>query len=100
MALTAARQQGLSRVQEGKYRPCWRGGSINMRRTISRMPEAEPMRPLHRRMSLAAFEGTPRRPGWKHEYYGGQAHITPSHTTVSFLLDLAPAPSPHPLPPG
>jgi len=64
------------------------------------MPEAEPMRPLHRRMSFAAFERIPRRPGWKHEYYGGQAHITPSHTTVSFLLDLSPAPSSHPLPPG
>jgi len=54
------------------------------------MPEAEPMRPLHQRMSFAAFERIPRRPGWKHEYYGGQAHITPSHTTVSFLLDLTP----------
>jgi GNAT superfamily N-acetyltransferase len=54
------------------------------------LKKTEPMRPLHRRMSFAAFERIPRRPGWKHEYYGGRAHITPSHTTVSFWLDLAP----------
>jgi GNAT superfamily N-acetyltransferase len=54
------------------------------------LKKTELMRPVHRRMSFAAFERIRRRPGWKHEYYGGQAHITPSHTTVSFLLDLAP----------
>src|SRR5438874_11703481 len=48
------------------------------------------LQPLHRRMSFADFERIPRQPGWKHEYYGGKAHITPSHTMVSFLLDLTP----------
>src|SRR5437879_390620 len=46
--------------------------------------------PLHRRLSFAAFEKIPRQPGWKDEYYGGKAHITPAHTVVSFLLHLAP----------
>jgi len=55
------------------------------------------MRPMHCRMSFAAFERIPRRAGWKYEYYGGQTHITPSHITVSFLLDLAPRPA-HSLP--
>jgi len=46
--------------------------------------------PLHRRMSWAAFERISRQPGWKYEYIDGKAHITPAHTVVSFLLDLAP----------
>ncbi len=41
-------------------------------------------------MSLVAFKRLRRRLGWKHEYYGGQAHLTPSRITVTFLLDLAP----------
>ena len=57
---------------------------------LTTLKKTELMRPVHRRMSFAAFERIPRRPGWKHEYYDGQAHITPSHTTVSFLLALAP----------
>jgi N-acetylglutamate synthase-like GNAT family acetyltransferase len=51
--------------------------------------KAELARPLHRRMSFADFKRIPRQPGWKHEYYGGKAHIAPAHTMVSFLLDLA-----------
>jgi ribosomal protein S18 acetylase RimI-like enzyme len=48
------------------------------------------LRSIHRRMSFVAFKRLRRRLGWKHEYYGGQAHITPSRITVTFLLDLAP----------
>jgi GNAT superfamily N-acetyltransferase len=39
-------------------------------------------------MSFAAFKRLRRRLGWKHEYYRGKTHITPSHLTVTFLLDL------------
>jgi len=59
------------------------------RASLKRSQPAFP-RPLHRRMSFAAFEKIPRQPGWKHEYYRGRAHITPAHTMVTFLLDLAP----------
>src|SRR5437660_9810126 len=60
------------------------------------MPQAKPRksgldypRPLHRRMSFAAFKQIPRQPGWKQEQYGCKAHIEPANTSVSFLLDLA-----------
>ena len=55
-----------------------------------RKSELDYPRPLYRRMSFADFKRIPRQPGWKHEYYGGKAHITPAHTMVSFLLDLVP----------
>jgi GNAT superfamily N-acetyltransferase len=55
-----------------------------------RKPELDYPRPLHRRMSFADFKRIPRQPGWKQEYYGGKAHITPSPTMVSLLLNLAP----------
>jgi GNAT superfamily N-acetyltransferase len=41
-------------------------------------------------MSFATFERLPRRLGWKHEYYGGKTHITPSKTLVNLVLDLTP----------
>jgi N-acetylglutamate synthase-like GNAT family acetyltransferase len=43
---------------------------------------------MHRRLSFAEFERIVRQPGWKYEYDGGKAHITPAHTMVSLLLDL------------
>src|SRR6516162_3123062 len=43
---------------------------------------------IHRRMSAAAFGRMPYRLGWKHEYYGGKAHITPSKIGVTLLLEL------------
>jgi L-amino acid N-acyltransferase YncA len=48
------------------------------------------LRPIHRRMSWTAFQRLPRRLGWKHEYYDGQAHLTPASLVVPFVLDLAP----------
>jgi GNAT superfamily N-acetyltransferase len=47
------------------------------------------LRPVHRKMSWEAFERLPHRLGWKHEYYGGMAHLRPSCTSVVFELDLA-----------
>jgi GNAT superfamily N-acetyltransferase len=41
-------------------------------------------------MSFAAFERLPRTIGWKHEYYGGKAHIRPAHLMVRLLLNLVP----------
>jgi predicted N-acetyltransferase YhbS len=41
-------------------------------------------------MSFAAFERLPHRLGWKHEYYGGKAHIRPAHMGVTLVLDLTP----------
>jgi N-acetylglutamate synthase-like GNAT family acetyltransferase len=63
---------------------------VTMSRAIVKKSKPAFRFPLHRRMSFAAFEKIPRQPGWKHEYYGGKAHITPAHTMVSFLLDLGP----------
>ena len=31
-----------------------------------------------------------REPGWKYEYWSGQAHISPAHRTVSTCLDIEP----------
>src|SRR5207248_5541602 len=56
----------------------------------ARGPTIRRLRSIHRKMSFAAFERLPRRLGWKHEYYGGKAHVRPSHMSVTFVLDLAP----------
>ncbi len=53
------------------------------------------MKCLHRKMSWEEFEDFPHRLGWKHEYYGGSIHLTPSKTAVvTFLLELFPRPEP------
>jgi len=39
-------------------------------------------------MSREEFDRMPRRLGWKHEYYGEQAHITPSYRVVSVRLTI------------
>src|SRR5438477_8636215 len=59
----------------------------------ARGPTIRRLRPIHRKMSFAAFQRLPRRLGWKHEYYGGKAHLTPSKMAVHLLLDLAPRPA-------
>jgi len=43
---------------------------------------------IHRKMSFAAFQRLPHRLGWKHEYYGGRAHIRPGWMSVRFRLNL------------
>lgn len=55
-----------------------------------RRPAIRRLRPIHRKMSFAAFERMPHRLGWKHEYYGGTAHIRPAHLSVHLVLDLTP----------
>ncbi|MGL6096583.1 MAG: GNAT family N-acetyltransferase [Fimbriiglobus sp.] len=48
------------------------------------------LRPIRRKMSFETFERTvPWRPGWKREYYGGRAHVRPSWSTVTFVLELS-----------
>jgi len=56
----------------------------------ARGPTIRRLRAIHRKMSFAAFERLPHRLGWKHEYYGGKAHIRPAHLSVTFVLDLTP----------
>lgn len=41
------------------------------------------MKSVHLPMTIEEFHRLPHRLGWKHEYYGGKAHITPAHTAVS-----------------
>ena len=48
------------------------------------------LRSIHRKMSWEDFERLPRRVGWKHEYYGDSADITPAKLMVVFSLPLAP----------
>ena len=48
------------------------------------------MQPLHEPMTVEEFRDFPRRLGWKHEYYGGEIHITPAHLVVTLALPLSP----------
>jgi GNAT superfamily N-acetyltransferase len=54
--------------------------------TLPRLPRR--LRSVHRAMTFQEFERMPRRLGWKHEYYGGKAHLTPSKLAVKLVLDL------------
>ena len=49
------------------------------------------MRSQHFPVSFEEFELLPRRPGWKYEYWDGQAHISPRHQSVSVALRGNPA---------
>ena len=55
-------------------------------------PHFERLRAIHRRMPFEEFQQLPHRLGWRHEYYGGKAHITPGPTLVTFVLPLEPRP--------
>jgi GNAT superfamily N-acetyltransferase len=59
-----------------------------MSQSVAGQTRLKRLRAIHRRMSFATFERIPRRPGWKHEYYGGMAHIRPATVMVTFRLDL------------
>ena len=48
------------------------------------------MRSLHLPMGVDDFHLMPRRLGWKHEYYEGMAHVTPSSVCVECVLEIAP----------
>ncbi len=47
------------------------------------------MRSQRLRMTIEEFHGLPRRPGWKHEYFGGKAHLRPGHGVALTTLRLA-----------
>lgn len=47
------------------------------------------MKIFRRRMTFDQYKCLPHRLGWKHEYYGGRAVLTPSHVAIaSYRLDL------------
>ena len=51
------------------------------------------MKSVHRKMSWEEFEDHPWQLGWKHEYYGGRLHATPSKTAIiNLALPLSPRP--------
>ncbi|MEZ4710633.1 MAG: GNAT family N-acetyltransferase [Caldilineaceae bacterium] len=41
-------------------------------------------------MTIDEFHLMPRKLGWKHEYWDGKAHITPSHVVVTATVAVAP----------
>jgi GNAT superfamily N-acetyltransferase len=51
-----------------------------------------PMRSQHFPISFEEWERLPRPPGWKHEYFDGCAHITPSHQHALTTAAVAPRP--------
>ena len=50
------------------------------------------MRTRHLTMTIDEFHLMMREPGWKYEYWSGQAHISPAHRSVSTSLDIEPRP--------
>ena len=59
----------------------------------AKQPRFERLRAIHRRMPFETFQQLPHQLGWKHEYYGGKAYITPGPTLVTFVLPLEPPPA-------
>lgn len=53
---------------------------------------SSPMRTRHLTMTIDEFHLMAREPGWKYEYWDGQAHISPAHRSVSTSLDIEPRP--------
>jgi GNAT superfamily N-acetyltransferase len=43
-------------------------------------------------MTWEAFELMARKPGWKYEYWNGQAHISPRHQVVTVTVTVQPRP--------
>ena len=50
------------------------------------------MRSKHITMTPEEFELMPRKLGWKHEYWNGQAHITPGYRIVTTAVGIQPRP--------
>jgi GNAT superfamily N-acetyltransferase len=48
------------------------------------------MRSQHLPMTWEAFELMARKPGWKYEYWNGQAHISPRHQVVTVAMSVQP----------
>ncbi len=54
----------------------------------------ETMQSRHVEMTFDAFQRLPREAGWKYEYFGGKAHVTPWTVLVPVALRLSPRPVP------
>jgi GNAT superfamily N-acetyltransferase len=50
------------------------------------------MRSQHIPMTWEEFEVMPRKLGWKHEYWDGQAHLSPAHRVVTVSVEIQPRP--------
>jgi GNAT superfamily N-acetyltransferase len=50
------------------------------------------MHSQHFPMTIREYQLLPLHPGWKHEYYEGQAHITPRHYLVAVRIAVEPRP--------
>jgi len=48
------------------------------------------MRSRHLPMTIDEFHVMARKPGWKYEYWDGEAHISPAHRTVTTSLNTEP----------
>src|SRR4249920_1346584 len=57
-----------------------------------------PIQSRHVPMSVEEYELLPFEPGWKCEYYDGQAHFTPRDHPVITTLQIAPRPLNTPCP--
>jgi GNAT superfamily N-acetyltransferase len=51
-----------------------------------------PIRSQHLPMRFEDWELLPYQPGWKYEYWGGCAHITPNHQTAVTVVPVTPRP--------
>jgi hypothetical protein len=49
-------------------------------------------------MTWEAYELLPRHPGWKCEYWDGQAHLSPRHRSAAVSVTVAPRPVVSPCP--
>src|SRR5262245_5381922 len=50
------------------------------------------MNSQHITMTWEEFEQMPMKLGWKHEYWDGQAHISPRHQAVTVRISVKPRP--------
>ena len=51
-----------------------------------------PIRSQRLPMRFEDWELLPYQPGWKYEYWGGCAHITPNHQTAVTVAPVTPRP--------
>ncbi|HEY5864851.1 MAG TPA: hypothetical protein VI542_04750, partial [Candidatus Tectomicrobia bacterium] len=51
-----------------------------------------PIRSQRLPMRFEDWELLPYQPGWKYEYWGGCAHITPNHQTAVTVVPVTPRP--------
>lgn len=49
-----------------------------------------PIKTQRLRISFEELERLPHPPGWKYEYFGGRAHISPTHQSAMTTVAVAP----------